>query len=146
MGTPYPRTLSMSLDAAAGRGSGLPNKVAPSETISRFVCSRKNMAPAHLRVKRKEFMPSGTPLGVSIFRTTGLDDSSVWAIGHEAIVDRAVLGRGDLSAGAVYDVGLSFDPDDVPPRHANIIGWPDEKEDQIALALQLEDATTLVMP
>lgn len=104
------------------------------------------MSPANSRVKRKEFMPSGTPLAVSIFRISDLDEDAIWAIGRESIVDRTVYGRGDLSAGVVYDVELAFDVDDVPPRHANIVGWQGEKPDWMALALRLEEAARLVTP
>src|SRR5680860_1917455 len=91
-------------------------------------------------------MPSGTPLAASSFRISDLDDRAVWTIAQEAIVDRPVVGRGDLAARGVYEIGLTFEVDDVPPRHANIIGWQGDKQDWLALALRLEDGGHVVRP
>lgn len=136
----------MASDAARGSPSCLPGTVAHSETICRFVCSRSNMSRENRRVKRTEFMPSGNPLAVSVFRITDLDDADVWKIARDSIVGRNVHGRGDLAASVVFGVGLTFDADDNPPRHANIIGWSGEKPDWMELALRLAEAARLVLP
>lgn len=136
----------MASDAATGSPGGLPSTVAHSEIICRFVCTQSNMSKENLRVKRKEFMPHGSPLAVSVFRITDLDDGAVWEIARDSIVDRTVYGRGDLPSSVVYEVGLGFEVDDIPPRHANIIGWQGEKKDWMALALHLEEAARLVLP
>ena len=60
--------------------------------------------------------------------------------------DRTLQAWGDVLAGIVFDVGLDVRPDNVPERHAAIIGWPEQKDEQISLAQQLAEAATLRLP
>lgn len=74
----------------------------------------------------------------SVFRVSGLPDSEIWSLGLEKVArvrNRPLLGRFDLNAGLVYDQKLSFNADtDRRSRHANIVGWPPEKEKQQSIA------------
>lgn len=45
-----------------------------------------------------------------------------------ANVNKSVLGRGDIVASSIVDVGLEVAPDETPERHANILGWSDYDE------------------
>jgi hypothetical protein len=38
-----------------------------------------------------------------------------------------------------------LEPDDNPPRHANIVGWPAGKDAQKSLAQQLASETELIL-
>lgn len=53
---------------------------------------------------------------------------AIWEHGdkHFASSSSKIIGRGYFIAEAVYSEGLSFDYDDDPPRHANIIGFSDD--------------------
>jgi hypothetical protein len=52
--------------------------------------------------------------------------------------------RATASAAAFLERNLSFDPDGHPhPRHANVIGWPEEKHARKNLARELADRMTL---
>lgn len=76
---------------------------------------------------------------LSVFRISGLSEAEIWDIGENVgrQRDKALLGRADIEALPVYEVGLFIDPDDTPPRHANIIGWPDEDSAIKLAALEL---------
>jgi hypothetical protein len=56
---------------------------------------------------------------------------------------RTLKAWGNVLVGLVFDVGLDVHPDNVPERHAAIIGWPEQKDEQISLAQQLAEAATL---
>lgn len=74
----------------------------------------------------------------SIFRIAGLTDSVVLAIGNREVgVNRRLHGWGVFEARSVVDLGLRLEPDDVPPRHANIVGWPEDKDAVIEKAQDL---------
>lgn len=88
-------------------------------------------------------------------RTQGADEAVVWAHGDEHVAaeqGRDILARGDFEAKELASVAvdgfqLSIIPDEPPPRHANIIGWPtqEQKEVQRLLAAELAARTTLVV-
>lgn len=59
---------------------------------------------------------------------------------------RTLKAWGNVLAGLVFDVGLDVRPDNVPERHAAIIGWPEQKDEQISLAQRLAEAATLHLP
>ena len=50
---------------------------------------------------------------------------------------RTLHGRADILASQVEVVGLRLKPDNVPERHAEIVGWPQAKDEQLSLAQQL---------
>lgn len=84
-------------------------------------------------------------LNLSVYVTTGLDDVATWDIADTAIVDRSVYGRGDVHSIDVAKQGLAVDHDNVPPRHANISGWPLEKDAQKELAQALAAQAQLAL-
>lgn len=95
-------------------------------------------------MKHGAFLPSPNPeasvLEVSVFRIFGLSDAEIWHIGDAGLrpPGRSTLyARGDLTVNSVERNQLQVAPDDVPPRHANIIGWPDEKSEQKLRAIEL---------
>lgn len=74
----------------------------------------------------------------SVFRIGGLTDLSVLAIGRRQVGEkRGLHGWGVFEVRAVLNVGLRLEPDDVPPRHANIVGWPEDKDAIIEMAQDL---------
>lgn len=54
-----------------------------------------------------------------------------------------IRARADLSVGAIQQLGLQVESAEPPPRHANIIGWPAEKDRMMSLAQELAEASTL---
>ena len=69
-------------------------------------------------------------LKLSVFQIEGLDENLIWEIGTTHVAEpgnRTLHGRGDITVAAVSETGLGLSPDNEPPRHANIVGWPEEK-------------------
>ncbi len=85
---------------------------------------------------------------VSVFRVDGLIAAQIWEIGDEIAEQRArtLYARSDIKAGEVGRNGLDILPAEPPPRHANIVGWPEnDKPRQKLMALQLVAVATLVL-
>jgi hypothetical protein len=118
------------------------------EALSRFIFSRSHFSPGQNRVKPGALLPSKDSLETSVFRTVGLYPPEIQRIGNT--VDEpsgpTLKAWGNVLAGIVFDVGLNVRPDNVPERHAAIIGWPQQKDEQISLAQQLAEAATLHLP
>ena len=118
----------------------------PNEPITRYLTHRNQFSSENNRVKHNVFMPPHD-LKLSVFRIHGLAIEDIWKIGKKAIrkSKRTLRGRADIRTLAVTTSGLSIDPDNKPRRHANVIGWPPEKEEQKSIALELANRATLVL-
>jgi hypothetical protein len=100
----------------------------PEEPIARFLCSRSWFSRESGRVKYSAFMPRDR--ATSVFRIVGLGDPEVWDMGRRLVAepsDRTLYGHAALKAVDVQSCRLIFQADDRPPRHAEILGWPEEK-------------------
>lgn len=81
-----------------------------------------------------------------MFRIDGLEDARIWELGDEHVArpsQRTIYGRGDILQGEVERVGLRLDHNNIPPRHANIEGWPADKDEKMMLAKELAAAASL---
>jgi len=126
----------------------LNSTVGPEESLGRYLqkgyySSEKNS------VKPQAFMPPPN-LHLSVFRIDGLQWEEIWEIGQIKVMDampkpRELRGIADVKALKVQENGLEIEPDNIPPRHANIIGWPEEKEKQKMIAQGLAAEATLVL-
>jgi len=117
------------------------------EPLSRFLFSTKSHFSIEKKlVKSGAFLPEPTTLETSVFRTTGLLSSEIWAIGERHVAKpsgRTLRARAELLAKSVYSVALNIHPDNNPERHATIVGWPTEKNEQLMLAAQLAAESAL---
>jgi len=89
-------------------------------------------------------------LKLSVYRTDKLSELDIWRIGEKRVAGKAkpprnLHGRADIKALQVVETGLQIIPDNVPPRHANIIDWPDEKSEIIEIALELAANASLAL-
>ncbi len=92
-------------------------------------------------VKPKLFQPNRA-LKLSVFRIDGLRCGEIRDLGLDVVQKHPnahrLHGWGEISESAVADTGLQVEHDDVPPRHANIVGWPSDrgalKQKQLELA------------
>jgi len=102
-------------------------QVDPSEDLTKFIFNRSQFSPLSNRVKYSVFIPPSNRR-LSVFRISGLSECDVWGIGETVGTQRALplLARANIKAVSVTEIGLEIDADDVPPRHASIIGWPKE--------------------
>jgi hypothetical protein len=120
--------------------------VEAQEALARFIFSNRHFSPQQNRVKEGAFLPNR--LGeVSVFRVHDLEAFDIWAIGTAVATSRSasLYARGDVRAQAVRKLQLDVVADKLPSRHANIIGWPNDKPKQKILALELAAAATLVV-
>lgn len=119
------------------------------ETLTRFIFSDRHFSAQQRRVKPGAFLPSKHRLETSVFRAIGLDLEEIRAIGERVgqPSNRTLKAWGDVLASIVFDVGLNVRPDNVPERHAAIIGWPAQKDEQLSLAQRLAaDAALYLAP
>lgn len=105
-----------------------------SEPIVHYLYSRGEFGGE--RVKKNGFLPyPGREL--SVFRIIGLNKTEVIELSLNARKDKRPKAYATLVANDVYNTNLALEPDNNPIRHANIVGWPNLKEDQIELAIVL---------
>lgn len=123
----------------------LPPKVDYRELLARYLTQKGHYNLKDNRVKHTAFMPKDDNLQISVFRIDGLLDSEVWQIGEDVvkISGRHLHGRADIVVLLVEECGLLVNADDSPPRHANIIGWPEERSKRLELAQELAASATL---
>lgn len=89
-------------------------------------------------------------LRLSVYRIDGLQIEEIWEIGQREVIDamgqpKILYGIADVKVSTVQENNLKVEPDDRPPRHANIIGWPEEKEKQKIIAQELAAGAKLVL-
>jgi hypothetical protein len=121
--------------------------VAPDELLCRYLLSRSQFSPQKKKVKSSAFLPP-PDLRLSIFRVVGLTEDTIWEISEKEVVQKqstpkTLYGRAEVMATTVRETGLTIDPDNDPPRHANILGWPEEKSEQKLIALELSESAKL---
>lgn len=114
-----------------------------NEVLARFIFSANHFAATKKRVKPAAFMPPQN-LQLSVFRIQDLTDEETWDVAV-AITDRSVRARGDIAVSGVRGASLDVEPDDIPLRHANIVGWPKDKAKQKQIAMELAAQATLVI-
>lgn len=111
----------------------------PSETpLARFLFSGEVTKGG--TVKPAGFMPrwiEGTGrFELSTFDIEAMPKQTVFEIAQdvESARGRTCRGWAVLEVGGYLAAGLEVDPDDDPPRHVNVLGWPPEKERQKLVA------------
>ena len=93
-------------------------------------------------VKRRTMMPRKG--SVSVFVTEGMEEEAVWAHG-DAYAGSIAIARADLKVRQVHETAVETSSrlhvvfDDDPPLHANVTGFPDEKEHVMLVAQVLAD-------
>jgi len=113
--------------------------VKPEESLSRYILDTAYIRSSDKTVRHSAFMPSANG-ETSVFRISGLADFEIWGIGCLEVAQKRgkpLLGRADILALDVIENNLQIDPDNNPPRHANIVGWPEERSEQKLIALRL---------
>ena len=102
-------------------------------------------------MKPNAFMPNvnsvtGKP-ETSVYQVSGASEDEIWAIGKGvvALSSRTLYGRAMLMTEDIERAGLSLFADNNPPRHANIVGWPDAPSEQKLFATRLAGAAKLIL-
>lgn len=117
------------------------NPADPAETLARFLYSKNHYRSSDHTVRHAAFMPPTTKR-LSVFRIYDLQENEVWRLG-DALRAEPPLGRADIKILAVNETGLTVEADDIPLRHANIIGWPNESSEIKLKALLLAEKALL---
>ena len=125
--------------------------IGDDEKLARYIFSARHFSREKLRVKAEAFMPSRGE--VSVFRIDGLGEAATWEIGSDVAMKReqTLYARGDTKTDEIRkirvdEIRLEIVPDEPPPRHANIVGWPEnDKPRQKIIALQIAATATLVL-
>jgi hypothetical protein len=119
---------------------------APGEPLARFVYDSsgfgKNQSTDASRIKAKAFLPlfneKTSNFETSVFRVSGLSKKIIRdELSLTARSDKIPKGAGHIRVRHVLDAKLELDPNNIPERHANIVKWPTDKEDQKELAQEL---------
>ncbi len=120
------------------------NKLKESEELARYLFDRSQYRPSENRPKYSAFLPARDGK-TSVFRIYDLSETEIWKIGDCVAQkrDKDLLGRTDIIAINVLKAGLKIDPDNIPPRHANIVNWPSEKDKQKLIAIELAENAEL---
>lgn len=121
--------------------SAFAGEVEPDEPIARFVCDHHKLYFACDRVKPGAYLPKDGK--TSVYRVRGLDTDGVRRLGTDVLRRPPPLAHATCLGATVCSCPLRFDPDNTPERHANIVGWPERKDEQKLLALKLAKAATV---
>lgn len=128
-------------------------EISVDERVSRFIIkrNRKHYTPTTLKVKYKAFMPNRHG-ETSVFRISGLDENDIFDLGRKYVAapqNSPLDARADLLVRKILKFDLKIEPQPDPhPRHASIINWPQDVEDQrdIAFELAAEAGNVLLDP
>lgn len=109
-----------------------------ARTLARFATQSGRLTDEV--VKPKLFEPNRA-LELSVFRVDDIDRTEIQEIGTDVVKAipnaQRLHGWGEISETAVIDAGLRVDYDDDPPRHANVLDWPDEASERKLIQLIL---------
>jgi hypothetical protein len=125
----------------------VPKEVNGQETIARYITSKRWYSRKKNIVKPQAFMPPPDHR-LSVFRIDNLSESEIWEIGFKKVISkmnppRNLHGRADILALNILENNLQIEPGNTPPRHADIVGWPELKEEQKSIAQELAAKASL---
>lgn len=106
------------------------------EPLARFLFSSGWFSSQNRLVKPGVFLPP-PDLKLSVFRIAEMPPDDVRQLGATVANERNLYGHAAFAASEVRTAGLSIDPDDTPPRHANLVGWATDKAEQKLAAMEL---------
>ncbi|MDR4504736.1 MAG: hypothetical protein MRK01_08100 [Candidatus Scalindua sp.] len=118
----------------------LPDEINSLEPLGRYLLTKSQFSHQKKRVKYTAFMPNPNNLELSVFRISGLSQNKIWEIGEKYLtknLERTLYGIARIIALKVTDNKVQIKSDNNPPRHANIVGWPNEKSEQKLIAQEL---------
>jgi len=116
----------------------MPEPITSFEYLSRFIVDRNHFRANHT-IKHQAFMPNNNGK-TSVCRISGISDGEILEIGLEVarIRGKPLFGRADIRVFNVLSKSLVVVPTNPPPiRHADIVGWPENKDHRISIAQEL---------
>lgn len=122
----------------------LPREPAADEPIARFLTSSSHFRREARTVREGAFLPRPPACEVSVFRVRSLTPDRILALGKESGPDvKRIFGYGQITVEDVTAVALAVQPAEPPPRHADIVGWPQDPDPALNKARQLAIAKRL---
>ena len=116
------------------------NKIEAKEYLTRYITDKAYYRSNDKTVRHNAFMPPASR-ELSVFRISNLSRNIVWDLGKEYVANprnKPLLGRADIFASNVFNKGLDIRPENQPNTlHANIVDWPEEREEQRMIAIEL---------
>lgn len=129
-----------------------PNNVPPvanDELLARYVTQSGQFRPSDNTVRQNLFLPH-PHRELSVTRHLSATEAEIWAAGEDVSTkrDRKLYGRTDIQASACTLNGLRVFAMPIlnNPNHADISGWPSEKQEQKAIALKLAALASKLIP
>ena len=115
------------------------SEVRREEKITRYLLEKKEIR-SNGKLHWRALLPNRDG-ETSVYRISECSEQDIWVTGlHDVAAARGkvLIGRGDLHASSVYDKALNIRPDtNLVSNHADIIGWPEEKDRLQAIAIDL---------
>ena len=105
--------------------------IEPNDELTRFIRPKQKKYVTKDGQMRTAAFSAGQDGKISVFVTTDMSLNSIWEHG-DSYFPHEIIGRAYLLANIVFDEGLGVDFDNIPPKHANIVGFPEEKELSLA--------------
>lgn len=125
--------------------------VASNEWLARFIVNSSEYRPGDNTVKPKLFCPYSR-VDLSVNRHRESNETELHSIGREVAVARGCnyYGRTDIRASSCQIDGLTVEARPIKddpkvsdnPNHADIIGFPPKKEDQMSIAQKIAAAAS----
>jgi hypothetical protein len=120
--------------------------VGTGERITRFARHSSQYSAVANRVRHTAFMPPMS-LRLSVFRTSDMGEVEIWDLADSVVSSKkSIQARADLTANDVRVAGLEVETAPDPhPKHADIVGWPEEKPEQMSVAKEMATQAALVL-
>ncbi|MCE5340285.1 MAG: hypothetical protein LLF92_04050 [Planctomycetaceae bacterium] len=120
--------------------------VANDELLARYIL-HSNRVRADRTVKPDAFIPPDN-LELSVTRHINFTEDDIWNAGKEVArcSSRRLYGRADVKTEHLKNNNLDVKPHPIEnnPNHANIIGWPLEKNARKMIALEIANAARFI--
>lgn len=123
----------------------MPPVVRGDEIIARFIFSSRHFVIGTGRVKYGAYQPARNG-EASVYRVNQLSMNEVWEIGKEYVESeqRKIRACAKTIATNITRHDLKITPDTkVHIRHANIVAWPQEKDEIKMLAIEIANSSKL---
>jgi hypothetical protein len=125
--------------------------VEDDERLARFVLTERYVPKKGGGVAAQALLPFRY-VELSVSRHRDLAKGELWELGRQVARARSekegrsfpLVGRADFFARTARNLKLNVTPDEPPRNHANVIGWPTEKSEQMNLAQELADRSDFI--
>lgn len=124
--------------------------IANGELLARYATQSSHFRKSDRTVKPNLFMPH-PHRELSVTRHLHATEDELWAVGQDvcAEMNRKLYGRSDLCVDDCQTETLTVVKKPIKPNnpnHADISGWPSQKQDQKAIALKLAASASKLIP